>query len=206
MLRHTLHEERSKSHVVRSVIEVNAWLRSRPSVDDARPERCSGCGAAARPLGEPLVLHGHGGRERQLREPAAFGLAAAVIVVVVRRYQCQLCNAVMAVVPRGVLPGLLYSASTIGWAIALYGLAGNRMAAVRTLVGAGRHVGHDATGWPSLRRWIARAASLWPSAREMPDAFSQRERAERIASTLAAHASSESPLVFAAFVGAAHAP
>lgn len=206
VLRHTLNEEQSKSYIVRSVVDVNTWLRSPPSVDVARPKQCRGCGAAARPIGESLVLHGHGVRERQVREPAAFGDASVVVAIEARRYKCQLCNAVMTVVPRSVLPGLLYTAQAIGWALALYGMDGARMSEVRRVVAAGRHVGHDATGWPSLRRWITRASTLWPSVRESPSEFDQRQRAERIAVTLAAHAPSLKPLSFAAFVGAALAP
>lgn len=201
-----MQKERSKSHVIRGAVDVNPWCRSPQSVDAARPERCAGCSAAARPIGEPLVLHGHGVRDRQVREAAVFGEPATMITVVVRRYQCQLCNAVMTVVPRGVMPGLLYSASVIGWALALYGLSSQSMQAVRTAAAAGKNVGLDATGWPALRRWIARAWTLWPSVRAAPATFGQRERAARVATTLATYAPDRSPLACAAFVGAALEP
>ena len=201
MLRHKLRKERSKSHVVRGALDVNAWRRSPPSVDAARPAHCCACGAAARPVGELLVLHGHGVRDRQVRVAEVFGRPATMITVVVRRYQCQLCGAVITVAPRGVLPGLLYAASVIGWALALYGLGGQSMRAVRNSAGAGRVVGLDATGWPALRRWTATASTVWPSIRAASETFSQRERAARAASTLAAHATPCTPLAFAASVG-----
>lgn len=200
-----MHEKRSESHVVCSAVDVNAWLHATPSVDDARPSHCCQCGAASRPVGEALVLHGHGVRARQVREPPAFGEPAVVVGIVVRRYQCRLCSAVMTVVPRGVLPGLLYSACAIGWALALFGFSSKPMCKVRELVGSARTTGADATGWPALRRWIARAASLWPTEREMPALFGWRQRAARVAAFLASHASPCPTIELAAFVGAAHA-
>lgn len=203
VLRHRLEEKRSKSHVVRDALGVNDWLRAPPTVDGARPKVCVECGAGGRPIGAPLLIHGHGVRERQVRGPLAFTTASVTVTVVVRRYQCQPCGAVMTVVPRELMPGLLYSACAIGLAIALYGLCGRNMGEVRTAVSAWSRIGDDATGWPSLRRWIEGASALWASVRSMPGAFEQQQQAERVASTLAGHASSYDPIEFAAFVGAA---
>lgn len=198
-----MEEKRSKSHVVRGALGVNDWLRAPPTVDAARPKACVECGASGRPIGAPLVIHGHGVRDRQIRGPLAFDAAAVAVTVVVRRYECQACSAVMTVVPSDVIPGLLYTASAIALALALYAVGGQLMCEVRKRVSPFRIVGYDATGWPSLRRWIARAASLWPSSRQAPESFGQRQQAERVVSTLAAHASSCSPIEHAAFVGAA---
>lgn len=184
------------------VHDVNAWLVSVPSVDAARPKRCPSCRAAARPIGAPLAIHGHGTRERQVRGPRAPGLRPSLVVVVVRRYRCLLCRAVMTVLPRDLVAGLLYAASAIAFAVALHGLVGDSAASVRRSVCAWPISGDGATGWPSLRRWITRSSSLWPLVRPPPVDFTLRQRAERIATTIAAYAPPDGKLVERAFAGA----
>lgn len=110
----------------------------------------------------------------------------------------------MTVVPRDVLPGLLYAAGAIAMAVALFGVGGKSMRAVRVAVSPWPHI-EDSTGWPSLRRWVTRCTSLWRSVRAMPESWTSRQRAERIATTLAAHAPPMGSIVAAAFAGAAHA-
>lgn len=125
-------------------------------------------------------------------------------MVAARRYQCQHCRAVMTVVPRDVMPGLQYARTAIALAIALYGLVGESAASVRRQVSPWTP-GPDASGWPSLRRWIARAASLWPSLRALPAGLSMRSRAQGAASILSGHGPPGTTHLEAVFHGAVRA-
>ncbi len=197
--------ERSRSGLIRSVVSVNAWLARPPTVSEARPTRCTGCRAASRPAGGPLAIHGHGVRRRQLRGPLDAQGEPQIVVVEIRRYECQRCGAVMTMAPREVIARKHYAATAIGLAVALYGVAGKCARAVREAVSPWRVVGASSTGWRSLRRWISAASSMWRCVRRSPSTWSTRQRAERIATTLAAHADGEPELVQAAFLGAVHA-
>lgn len=112
------------------------------------------------------------------------------IDVRVRRYQCQACGAVMLVVPRGVITRRLYSARAIGLALAVFGVLGDTVTAVRRRVSPWRTVGPAAHGtWHTLRRWIRaiRERRLFVlSVRRSPTTFTARQVAERAAVTLAA--------------------
>ena len=110
----------------------------------------------------------------------------------------------MTVVPRSVLAKMLYAATAIGLALALYGWGGTSAREVRGAVSAWPVVGASSTGWKALRRWTARAAQLWACIRESPASFTTRQRAERAAATLAAHAPGNAPDL-AAFLGAERA-
>lgn len=48
---------------MRAAVGIKAWIAKTPCVDEVRPAHCAGCGAASRPVGERVVLHGHGLRE-----------------------------------------------------------------------------------------------------------------------------------------------
>jgi ferredoxin len=93
-----------------------------PSTTEARPPRCLGCGAASRPHGANLVVHGDGTRDRQVRGPPSATAAPALGIVRVRRFECQQCGACMVVVPRELLPRRLYTACAIGLALAVWAL------------------------------------------------------------------------------------
>jgi hypothetical protein len=56
---------RSGERICRSSVGVKAWQTETPTVSAVRPAQCSGCGAASRPAGRNLVVHGDGTRERQ---------------------------------------------------------------------------------------------------------------------------------------------
>ncbi len=150
-----------------------------------RPASCPACARAGAPLGGPIGLVGHGRRERQLRGLAEPDGRPTQRVVVVRRYRCRHCGAVVTVVPRGVMPRRHFSASAIGLALALFGLLGVATRVVRQRVS-------ESTGlhwsWPTLRRWVDAAATLWPSIRPSPEGATRRQRAARAASTLASFA------------------
>jgi len=169
-----------------------------PSVEAARPSRCPGCGAASRPPGEVLRLHGHGLRERIRLGPEALGDGSVIGSVTVRRYRCTRCSAVLVVVPRGVLPRLRYGAVAIALALALWSVEGLPAAEVRSRVSPFRVVGHDARrGWRSLRRWAR--ASLWTG--PSPPGTMQQSAAWT-AQRLAGCASGTGPLTALACAGA----
>jgi len=77
-----------------------------------------------------------------------------MVLIRLRRYQCQVCNAVITVVPREIRARRLYSASAIGFALALWALIEMAARAVRQRVNPAKRVGFAAAaGWSMLRRW-----------------------------------------------------
>jgi hypothetical protein len=156
-----------------------------------------------------LGLHGHGVRERHRWGPLEPGGVPVVGGIVTRRYRCQPCGAVIAVVPAGMLRRRLYSAGAIALALALYGVTGLGPAKVRARVSPLRIVGATAAaGWASLRRWAraVRASRLFSCVRAPPETATLRQVAGRAATTLAAYAPGAGGLLLdsAAFLGAAH--
>jgi len=125
-----------------------------PSVGAVRPSHCPGCGVASRPVGRALVLHGHGVRTRQQLGPRTAKGAPTVLVLTVRRYQCQDCGCVCQVLPRGVLPRKHYSGGAIALALALWAYLRQPAPAVRARVSPFKRIGPSAMrGWHSLLRW-----------------------------------------------------
>jgi hypothetical protein len=177
-----------------------------PSPSESRPARCCGCGAASRPQGANLVVHGDGTRDRQVRGPASAEGVPELGTVRVRRFECQRCGACMVVVPRELLPRRLYTASAIGLALALWSLLGATEAATRTRVSPFAIVGAAATArWMTLRRWATEtgAGRLFGTSRAPPAGFVRRQHAERAAAALVALAPAGLPLEQAAFAGGA---
>jgi len=149
-------------------------------------------------------------RERQQRGPLEAGGEPQTVVVRQRRYQCQGCEAVIAVVPRGVLRGRHYSAGAIGLALALFGVVGQSLAEVRARVSPWSVVGATARAtWLTMRRWIRaiRDRRLFARVRATPAKWSARQTAERAAMTLEALAppTLSDELGARAFAGATHA-
>lgn len=128
-----------------------------------------------------------------------------------RRYLCVPCGAVIIVVPREVLAGRQYSASAIGFALALFGLVLSTAAEVRRRVCPGTLVGATAaTGWATLRRWAraVRDKHLFASSPLPASGSTLRDVAASAASALAASADATTrslTLAARAFLGAAHA-
>lgn len=175
-----------------------------------RPKRCPGCKRASHPLGGKVVLHGHGRRERQVRGPASPDQAPALCELFVRRYRCKICKALCTVGPREMLTQRLYSASAIGWALALFGVLGLAAAMVRERVSPWARWGTSARRWPTLLRWVKaiRSRGLLRSVRPAPPTWTARRLAERAATTLAALAlpsPEPPPIEVQAFHGAARA-
>lgn len=174
-------------------------------MDEVRPAHCVACKAASRVVGESLAIHGHGFVQRQIRGPPTVDGRPTTDVIDVRRFECQRCGAVMTVVPREVLRGVLYAASAIGLALFLYGVDGLSARKVRERVSVFPAQDASTPGWPTLRRWIARAESLWRLERAPLPNGSTRQRAERAAMQLVAHAPIAGKLAICAFDGAVRA-
>ena len=191
------------------MLDVKRWCARPPSVEEVRPPRCPVCEAASRPVGGPIVLHGHGHRLRGLRGPPdpAQETPPCDLEVLARRYRCRRCAAVIVVVPREVLPRRHYGASSVGLALALFALLGQSTAAVRARLSTWRIVGDAAVagGWITLRRWIdaVRRGELFGSLLRPPDAWSRRQVAESTALRLMDLAPFEGAVEFRAFAGAA---
>ena len=160
-----------------------------PSVEDARPGQCPACQAASREPGKHLGLHGHGLRERQVWGPVVLGGPPEELGVLLRRYLCRQCSAVITVGPLGLMPGWIYSAPAIGWALALFGLARLSAAEVRRRVSPWSAVGAcAAAGWASLKRWARAVAGrrLFSFVRPCPPGWTPRQVAGRVGERLAA--------------------
>lgn len=145
-----------KERFVYAGIDVEEWLARLPSAASVRPGQCIACRAASRPVGGPVVLHGHGVRARVCRGPANAASGGESRIVLIRRYLCSRCGAVTVVAPRGLLPRRLYAAAAIGLALGLWGLQEKPSAEVRAQVGhPGSRLGQRR--WRTLGRWAASA-------------------------------------------------
>lgn len=202
---------RSGTSVLQSPINIKCWQLQTPTVDQARPACCPRCRTPSCPVGGAIKLHGHGTRERQVRGPRSPEQAPEMVVVQARRYLCTSCGAVVIVVPREVLARRLYSASAIGFALALWGLVLATAAEVRKKISPAKFVGDAAvTGWVTLQRW-ARAVARKALFSTLPHAEAEatlRQVAALAAAALAASADAttrELPMDPRAFLGAAHA-
>jgi hypothetical protein len=152
---------KNPSVIVYRELDVKNWRLRPPTVEAARPGACPECGTAARPVGGPLVLHGHGLRDRQVRGPIALGDAPTETVIGCRRYRCTACGRVTTVVPRGIEPRRHYGRATICLGLALWSLAGWSTIAIRRRLSTWPITA--ATSWRTIRRWAsAAAAGAWP--------------------------------------------
>jgi hypothetical protein len=197
-----LQEIPSHCHVVHSDIEVKFWMEAVPSTERVRPSRCPRCTAAARPVGGRLGVVGHGLRERQVRGPLRPGEPPRLLVVLVRRFRCLACGAVITVVPAGVATRRHFGAGAIGIALARFG-RGERACGVRDGVGG---VGPPEGGWVTLRRWAAavRQGALLSRLRAISGS-SARDCAMRAATVLFTYAApslSRAPFEEQVFAGA----
>ena len=195
-------KNRSDGSVVRSELGLKVWIEKTPTVDASRPAAC--------PVGGLIQLHGHGLRARQVRGPAGLNARPGVVPIEARRYRCLPCGAVVVVLPFEVVPRRHYSASAIGFALALWGLVRETARAVRRRVSGASSLGFDATGWVTLRRWATavRGGRLFASVPAAAPSATLREVAAVAATGLAASADSTTrhlPIEQRAFLGAAHA-
>ena len=116
--------DQSHLHLIVFPRDVKHWLaEGPPPVEAARPARCPVCLSASRDDRRGLTMYGHGFRARVRWGPRAPALLADRTRVPTRRFQCQLCDAVLVVVPRGMVPRKRYSGPAIAFALALWALA-----------------------------------------------------------------------------------
>lgn len=190
--------------IVYSAVVVKKWAEEIPSAEQMRPGRCSKCGAASRPPGEPLVLVSHGLRERQIRGPAEPAGRPETRVVRVRRFRCLRCGGLTTVLPRGLTARRHYSASSIGLALCLHGLRGLSIGETRRRV-CTWPVGFETARWTTLTTWVVAIdqGRLFPRVRPAPPAASLRSRAARAAATLSALALCGGGIEAQVFEGAA---
>ena len=184
-----MREAQSSRETVRSTVAVKSWLLEMPSVAAVRPTCCPACKAASTPVGGRVVVQGHGKRERQAWGPSAPRLAPVIQVVSLRRYRCIACRALTTVGPSETLTRRLYTASAVGWALALFGLLMTTPTAIRQMVSPLRVWGTSSVSrWQTLRRWAEAAAEgrLFVSMGAMPAAWPARKVAARVAALLSA--------------------
>ena len=192
--------------MVRTAVAIKAWIAKTPSVDEVRPAHCAGCGAASRPVGGRVVVHGHGLLARQVRGVLEVDGEPGVFAISVRRYACQHCSAVMTVVPAGMLARRLYSASSIALALHLWLAVGHSDREVRDQVCAWRVRGRNDRGWAQLYRWARQAASLFSMPHIAPTLGHPYAVTQRVLTTLRALspvALSAAPIALQIFEGAA---
>lgn len=134
------------------------------------------------------MIVGHGVTRRQVRGPLAFGECSGQIDVVLRRYRCRACGAILVVGPRGLLRRRWYGGGPIAGALASYA-SGSTTAAVRAITKPAGPLGPS-----SVERWITLVR--WLDAAERGELFggidhgagSRRAVAEHVALVLAARA------------------
>jgi len=92
-----------------------------------------------------------------------------VEIVLGRRYQCQVCDCVMFVVPREIAGRFRYTLRAMLLALAYWGLAGQSGGEVRERISPEPRRGfRDPRLWPSLCRWTRQRAELWPAVHVAP--------------------------------------
>ena len=193
---------RSEGRLIRTAVTIKSWIAQTPSVDEVRPARCAGCGAASQPVGGRLVVHGQGLLQRQVRGVLEVDAEPGVVVVEVRRYECQRCGAVMTVVPAGMLARRQYCASSIALALHLWVALGQPDRVVREQICAWQVRGSSQRGWAQLYRWARSAGRLFALPR-MASAIDDVMRVLITLRALSPVAVSAAPIAVQIFQGAA---
>jgi hypothetical protein len=135
-----------------------------------------------------VVIVGHGLVERQVRGPASPSGIAEEAVVVMRRYRCRACRAILVVGPRGLAHRRWYGAGAIALALSMYA-RGETSAAARARTSPSRVVGASAAErWATLTRWIEAARSGCLFGVTGLGGFERRRVAELVVLALAARA------------------
>lgn len=154
-----------------------------------RPARCLRCDAAAHPVGEAMVVVGHGVVRRTVLGPLEVTGPPEERVLALRRYRCRACRHVMTVGPRGLSPRRLFSAAAIALGLALYA-AGCTTKQLRERLSPRRLAGPSATDeWLAPKRWVlALAGGLVFAGLGAVTAPEPRRRAELAVLALSARA------------------
>lgn len=153
----TTEQTRSPQRFVASALGIKPWHARMPTCAEARPGRCPCCGAAAQPVGKPMVIVGHGLVARQVLGPVTARGVPEHLVLQLRRYRCRACGAVLLVGPRGLVSRRWYGAGAMALAFAIV-TRGGTGAAARARTSPSRVLGPAATErWATLDRWLAAA-------------------------------------------------
>lgn len=163
-------------------------MTQQPTCAEARPSTCPCCGAASRPLAGRYVIVGHGKIKRELAGPMTAAGKPELVRVVMRRYRCRACRAILVVGPRGLVRRRSYGASAIANALASYA-QGETSAAVRAATSPSHVIGVAARErWITLTRWIdaAREGDIF-GVRGL-GGLTRRAAAEQVVLVLAARA------------------
>lgn len=176
--------------------EIKRW-QTPPPVAQVRPTHCTWCKAASQPVGKPLVLVGHGVRERQLRGPLRPQGPPRLVVVFVRRFLCRQCDRTLTVGPEPRQRQRLYSASTIMLALVLWSLCGLGSEALRERLCPWAETA--AGSWTTLGHWVKAALQgrLWPLAGTPLGKGSLQEQVARLTQQWVGQELGESPQEFA---------
>ena len=158
---------RSPHGIVQCALSVKQWSEALPSAAAVRPACCPRCRTPSQIPGQPVKLYGHGKVERQQWGPSTVDGVPEIVVVILRRYRCQVCAAVVRVGPRGLVEHHRYAAAAIAMALCLWLVEGVRQGRVRERVGLHYRRSKAADSerrWRSLGRWDrkAREGHLWP--------------------------------------------
>ena len=171
--------------MIQSAVEIKFWIDRTPTVDEVRPAACVQCEVASRPLGSRLQVIGHG-RQRQALGPLQAGQAPSAVTLLVRRFLCLACGAVMTVLPQGVLGSRLYCVGAIVMALALWANRNVSTAEVRARVSPWNNVA-EPRQWAMPARWVRAVRQARPFVAELrpsPASWSHRQVAERIVTSL----------------------
>lgn len=159
---------------IRSSVSFKRWMQRLPTAEEVRPCRCPVCGAASRPEGLALVIHGHGKRARPLRGPPApcpWG-PDEVTSVVCRRFQCQVpgCGAVLLVGPAEIASRYRFFAPAIALALFLWSSGEPPGEVWARCTGFPKDRRDLPERWRSLTRWgrAALAGTLFPGVSVAP--------------------------------------
>ena len=161
---------------------VNSWSGDLPTVGAARPCSCVRCGVVSQPIGEPLRVHGHGVRVRQVWGVIDGERMPELHEVTLRRYRCVWCKAIMVVGPKGLVSGYRYSLASIVAALWMWSLGKQTAAKVRDRLSPLQTRGFaGATRWGSLARWARKLPWLSESLAVLGSARQMAERGVQIA-------------------------
>jgi hypothetical protein len=183
------------NHFVHFDLDVKFWALASVDAPTARPARCPLCEAPGPQPGGRSLLHGHGVRVRRLRGPDTAAGEPTEFEVLVRRYACQRCRAIITVGPRGLLPYKRYTAMAIGLALWLWSVWRLTDANVRRAACPIAETGVSRPErWTTLRRWAraARDGQLW-STPDVHHDWSLRDCVERVVRCLCARGDPDAP-------------
>jgi hypothetical protein len=136
------------------------------------------------------VIHGHGTRGRCVIHPlTADSDSATEVSILLRRYRCTACGAILVVGPCGLLAHRRYSAAAIALALTLWSALAMCARAVRAAFSPVPFASFAHTSWPGMLRWVDAiiAGCLFVRIHVGPGS-PRRERAGRAVSAIRAFA------------------